>query len=294
MHGGLAIGRQPVARARAGAGRGAVCRVSAATARTCGARCWSPSPLLLAFNLFRAARRRRGSPSPARRMGPARMSPRGRPVTHRGRRARKAASRTSCGRCKGLGALSLAARIRSSCGCGSCWRSSFWSPASSSTSTCRSSTSTRSMRCRRQADTGGVVAVPVALIVAYGARAGAVAGLQRAAQRGLRQGRPARGAAQLALAAFRHLHALSLRFHLERRTGGLSRAIERGTAGIDFLLSFMLFNVVPTMFEILLVCGILWRLFDWTFRRGHLGDDRRSISSSPSRSPIGGCASAAR
>jgi ATP-binding cassette subfamily B protein len=70
---------------------------------------------------------------------------------------------------------------------------------------------------------------------------------------------------RLALTAFRHVHALSLRFHLERRTGGLSRAIERGTAGIDFLLSFMLFNIVPTIFEILLVCTILWRLFDWTF-----------------------------
>ena len=70
---------------------------------------------------------------------------------------------------------------------------------------------------------------------------------------------------RLALAAFRHVHALSLRFHLERRTGGLARAVERGTAGIEFLLSFMLFNVVPTLFEILLVCGILWRLFNWTF-----------------------------
>jgi len=58
---------------------------------------------------------------------------------------------------------------------------------------------------------------------------------------------------------------LSLRFHLERRTGGLARAVERGTAGIDFLLSFMLFNVVPTVFEILLVCGILWRLYNWAF-----------------------------
>src|SRR5207244_7219765 len=48
-------------------------------------------------------------------------------------------------------------------------------------------------------------------------------------------------------------------------SGGVSRAIERGTAGIDFLLSVMLFNVVPTLFEILLVCGILWRLFDWSF-----------------------------
>ena len=60
---------------------------------------------------------------------------------------------------------------------------------------------------------------------------------------------------------FEHLHALSLRFHLDRRTGAVSRAIERGTKGIDFLLSFMLFNILPTLLEILLVCGILWALF---------------------------------
>jgi len=111
---------------------------------------------------------------------------------------------------------------------------------------------------------GGIVAVPVALIVAYG--------LARVMSQGFNELRNAvfakvsqRAVRRLALTAFRHVHALSLRFHLERRTGGLSRAIERGTAGIDFLLSFMLFNVVPTVFEILLVCTILWRLFDWTF-----------------------------
>jgi len=109
-----------------------------------------------------------------------------------------------------------------------------------------------------------VVTVPIALIVAYGAA--------RVMSQGFNELRNAvfakvsqRAIRQLALRAFRHVHALSLRYHLERRTGGLSRAIERGTAGIDFLLSFMLFNVVPTLFEILLVCGILWRLFDWTF-----------------------------
>ena len=109
-----------------------------------------------------------------------------------------------------------------------------------------------------------VVAVPVALIIAYG--------LARVMSQGFNELRNAvfakvgqRAVRRLALTAFRHVHALSLRFHLERRTGGLSRAIERGTAGIDFLLSFMLFNVVPTLFEILLVCGILWRLFNWTF-----------------------------
>jgi len=108
------------------------------------------------------------------------------------------------------------------------------------------------------------IAVPVGLILAYG--------LARVMSQGFNELRNAvfakvsqRAIRQLALSAFRHIHALSLRFHLERRTGGLSRAVERGTAGIDFLLSFMLFNVVPTLFEILLVCGILWRLFNWTF-----------------------------
>jgi ATP-binding cassette, subfamily B, heavy metal transporter len=109
-----------------------------------------------------------------------------------------------------------------------------------------------------------VIVVPIALIVAYGAA--------RVMSQGFNELRNAvfakvsqRAIRQLALRAFRHVHALSLRYHLERRTGGLSRAIERGTAGIDFLLSFMLFNVVPTLFEILLVCAILWRLFNWTF-----------------------------
>jgi len=69
----------------------------------------------------------------------------------------------------------------------------------------------------------------------------------------------------VALRTFRHLHALSLRFHLERQTGGLSRVIERGTKGIEFLLSFVLFNVLPTLLEILLVAVILWVLFDWRF-----------------------------
>jgi ATP-binding cassette, subfamily B, heavy metal transporter len=109
-----------------------------------------------------------------------------------------------------------------------------------------------------------VVAAPIMLIVAYGAA--------RVMAQGFNELRNAvfakvsqRAVRKLALSTFRHIHALSLRFHLERRTGGLARAVERGTAGIEFLLSFMLFNVVPTIFEILLVCGILWRLYDWTF-----------------------------
>jgi ATP-binding cassette, subfamily B, heavy metal transporter len=108
------------------------------------------------------------------------------------------------------------------------------------------------------------IAVPVVLIVGYG--------LARVMAQGFNELRGAvfapvtqRAVRRLSLSAFRHVHALALRFHLERRTGGLSRAIERGTAGIDFLLSFMLFNVLPTIFEMLLVCGILWRLYDWAF-----------------------------
>src|SRR6266581_7407747 len=110
----------------------------------------------------------------------------------------------------------------------------------------------------------GAIAVPVAAIFAYGAA--------RVMSQGFNELRNAvfakvgqRAVRQVALSAFRHIHALSLRFHLERRTGGLARAVERGTAGIEFLLSFMLFNVVPTVFEIALVCAILWRLYNWAF-----------------------------
>jgi ATP-binding cassette, subfamily B, heavy metal transporter len=108
------------------------------------------------------------------------------------------------------------------------------------------------------------IAVPIGAIFAYGA--------SRVMSQGFNELRNAvfakvgqRAVRQVALAAFRHVHALSLRFHLERRTGGLARAVERGTAGIEFLLSFMLFNVVPTVFEIIVVCAILWRLYNWAF-----------------------------
>src|SRR5690349_21055936 len=64
---------------------------------------------------------------------------------------------------------------------------------------------------------------------------------------------------------FTHLHSLSLRFHLERQTGGVSRDIERGTRGISFLLSFMLFNILPTLLEIGLVLAILLKQYDIWF-----------------------------
>jgi len=105
------------------------------------------------------------------------------------------------------------------------------------------------------------VVLPLGLVVGYGVlRVAAIAFSElrdavfaKVAQRAIRN---------VALQTFRHLHALSLGFHLERQTGGLSRAIERGTNGIDSLLTFMLFNIVPTLIEIALVCGILWAFFD--------------------------------
>ena len=111
---------------------------------------------------------------------------------------------------------------------------------------------------------GKILAVPVALIVAYGiSRVLALAFgeirdavFTRVAQRSIRVA---------GLKTFQHLHHLSLRFHLNRKTGGVSRAIERGIRGIEFLLRFMLFNILPTILEILLVCGILWKLYGISF-----------------------------
>jgi ATP-binding cassette subfamily B protein len=109
-----------------------------------------------------------------------------------------------------------------------------------------------------------IVVVPVALIVAYGFARVMAQGfneLRNAAFAKVTQ----RAVRRLALSAFRHVHGLALRFHLERRTGGLARAIERGTAGVEFLLTFLLFNIVPTLVEILIACAILWRLYNWSF-----------------------------
>ena len=113
-------------------------------------------------------------------------------------------------------------------------------------------------------EVSAVLLLPLGLLVAYGiARLFAVAfGEMRDAvfakvvQRAMRAS---------ALSAFRHLHALSMRFHMDRQTGGLSRVIERGVAGIEFMLNFMLFNILPTIIEVLMVCGILWVLFDIWF-----------------------------
>jgi ATP-binding cassette subfamily B protein len=101
-----------------------------------------------------------------------------------------------------------------------------------------------------------LITVPLALLVAYGLlRFSATlfgelrdAVFVRVAERAMRRA---------ALEVFQHLHRLELGFHLSRQTGGLSRDIERGTTGISFLLRFMVFNILPTLIEILLVAVIL-------------------------------------
>ena len=111
-------------------------------------------------------------------------------------------------------------------------------------------------------ETEPLVVVPVAIILGYG--------LMRVASLAFGEMRDAvfarvgqRSVRKIALLVFRHLHALSLRFHLERQTGGLSRIIERGNKAIETLLRFSLFNMVPTIVELVLVFGILWYMLDF-------------------------------
>jgi ATP-binding cassette subfamily B protein len=113
-------------------------------------------------------------------------------------------------------------------------------------------------------EVGEAIVVPVALLLGYGllrVTSSAFAELRDAVFAKVAQ----RAVRELGLRTFRYLHGLSLRFHLERQTGGLSRSIERGTRAVDTLLEYMLFSILPTLSEVLLVCGILWALYDWRF-----------------------------
>ncbi|GAA0709919.1 ABC transporter ATP-binding protein/permease [Dokdonella soli] len=75
----------------------------------------------------------------------------------------------------------------------------------------------------------------------------------------------ARTSRTITLRVFEHLHALSLRFHLDRRTGGVARDVERGMTATSDLLDWTIYTILPTLLEIALVCGILIARFDWTF-----------------------------
>lgn len=109
-----------------------------------------------------------------------------------------------------------------------------------------------------------LIAVPLALLAAYGfvRFSNVILGeirdtlFGRVTERAMRR---------IGLKVFAHLHALDLSFHLQRRTGGLSRDIERGTNGINFLMRFLVFNIVPTFLELILVMGILWQQYSIDF-----------------------------
>jgi ATP-binding cassette subfamily B protein len=110
----------------------------------------------------------------------------------------------------------------------------------------------------------GLLVVPVALLLAYGAA--------RLSERVFTEMRQivfarvmARSARTVMLKVFRHLHSLSLRFHLERRTGGVSRDVERGGSSISDLLDWTLYTILPTILEIVLVTTVLVTLYDLGF-----------------------------
>jgi len=109
-----------------------------------------------------------------------------------------------------------------------------------------------------------ILAVPLVLLVAYG-----LLRLSTTAFTELREFLFAkvtqRAVRKIGLQVFRHLHALSMRFHLARQTGGLTRDVERGQRGISTLVSFALFSILPTLVEITLVSAILIARYDWTF-----------------------------
>ena len=113
-------------------------------------------------------------------------------------------------------------------------------------------------------DPTALLVVPAALLVGYGALR-----LSTSLFTELRElvfAKATEGAARsISLEVFRHLHAMSLRFHLERQTGGMTRDIERGTRGVHSLISYSLYSIIPTLIEVALVLTLLAVKFDVWF-----------------------------
>ncbi len=113
-------------------------------------------------------------------------------------------------------------------------------------------------------DINAVLVVPVALLVGYGALR--LSTSLFAELRELVFAKATEGASRsISLEVFRHLHAMSLRFHLERQTGGMTRDIERGTRGVHSLISYSLYSIIPTLIEVTLVLTLLAVKFDVWF-----------------------------
>ncbi len=111
---------------------------------------------------------------------------------------------------------------------------------------------------------GDLVVIPVFMIIAYGSArlfGQLLAELRDAVFAEVTQS----AIQQIGLLVFKHIHNLSLKFHLERQTGGLSRVIERGTKAIETLLIFLTINIIPTLIEIILVTGIFAYLYGFSF-----------------------------
>jgi ATP-binding cassette subfamily B protein len=115
-----------------------------------------------------------------------------------------------------------------------------------------------------------VLVVPLLLLAAYGAFRISTSLFQEARQvvfaRVL-----ARTSREITLKVFWHLHALSLRFHLDRRTGGVAREVERGMVSVSDLLDWTIYTILPTLLEITIICTIMVLHFDWTFALITLG-----------------------
>ena len=109
-----------------------------------------------------------------------------------------------------------------------------------------------------------VFAAPVLLTVAYGGTR-IVMALLTQVRDGLFAKVAMHAVRRLALLTFQHMHALSLRFHLERKTGGLTRVLERGRNGIETIVRMVILQLVPTIVELALIVGVLLWMFDWRY-----------------------------
>src|SRR6185436_4354916 len=108
------------------------------------------------------------------------------------------------------------------------------------------------------------IAAPIAMTIAYGGMRILMAVLTQ-----LRDGIFAKVAMhavrRLAIRTFEHMHELSLRFHLERKTGGLTRVLERGRNGIETIVRMVILQLLPTIVEVALIAGVLLYQFDWRY-----------------------------
>ena len=131
------------------------------------------------------------------------------------------------------------------------------------------------------------IAAPIAMTIAYGGMRILMAALTQ-----LRDGLFAKVAMhavrRLAILTFEHMHQLSLRFHLERKTGGLTRVLERGRNGIETIVRMVILQLAPTIIELALIVGVLFWHVRLALRRGDPTSPSRSTWSTPITRPSGG------